>query len=394
MSVISLKAARIDSISQSLEKFIEDGQLAGVATLIAQDGEIIHGDSHGYRNINSNIPIKLDTIFRIFSMTKPIVSAALMILYEQGKFDTQDPLSNFIPEYKNIKVFDKSGKHVDARNEIAIVDLLTHSAGLTYGDSGNQILDDHYEQADLFNEDISLKEMVQRIANLPLMYHPGEGWHYGVATDVIGHLIEILSGMRLENFLKEKIFEPLGMTDTGYFVQPHNQDRLSVLYTLNSEDKLVEVDDSIGGSYTKEIQLHPGGSGLVSTLIDYYKFCQMLQNYGKYKGDQILSSNTIKLMTRNSINESLFPISYNGLKNEPLMGIGFGLGFRVITNINHSGLMGNDGSYGWGGMANTMFWVDPKEKLIAILMAQCTTDDVHPIRPAFHSLVYESIKSS
>lgn len=389
-----LTAKKSNTISQSLEEFVLNGKLSGVVSLIEKNGEILHYDQVGHSDLSTKKPIQFDTIFRMYSMTKPIVSVALMILFEQGLIDLFAPISDYISEFKNMKVFHESGTHVSARETITITELLSHSSGLTYGDSGIEELDQLYVKADLYNESITLKTMVQRIANLPLFYHPGEGWHYSVATDVIGHLIEIVSDVPLIKFLRENIFAPLEMTDTAYFVPEQHHKRLATLYSFDANNTLVEVDAAIGGSYTKEIQLTPGGYGLVSTISDYYQFCQMLLNNGTYKGNQILKHDTIELMTKNIVNEALFPISYNGITNDLRSGIGFGLGFRVLTNSQQAGLGGNDGSYGWGGMANTMFWIDPKEKLIAILLTQCTTDDVHPVRNAFHSLVYETMNQN
>jgi CubicO group peptidase (beta-lactamase class C family) len=337
--------------------------------------------------------MQFDTIFRIYSMTKPISSVALMMLYEQGLFHLTDPISDFLPEFNGVKVWVNEGELTGLTRPITVQDLLRHTAGFSYGgyaETGSPV-DEFYDRADLFNKDITLEEMVGRIADLPLAYQPGEGWRYSVATDVAGRLVEVLSGMSLATFFAEKIFQPMGMTDTAYWVPPEKAHRFAALYGPTETSALAAIDAAIGGDYSPAVKLHAGGHGLVSTAADYLRFAQCLLNEGELDGARLLGRKTVELMTANHLPPALLPIEYNGIVGTPRPAIGFGLGFSVVLDPPRAGIMGSAGDYGWGGYAETYFWINPVEQLIAILMTQYMPSLTYPIRNDFRTLVYQAL---
>jgi CubicO group peptidase (beta-lactamase class C family) len=321
-------------------------------------------------------------------MTKPITSIAFMMLFERGLVRLEDPLSRFVPQFKQTKVFGKDRKLLDLDREITIHDLLIHTAGLSYGgvEETKIPVDELYDKADLFNTNINLEEMVHRIATLPLAYQPGTVWHYSVATDVVGYLIEIIADMPLPDYLNEKIFKPLGMVDTAFSVPPEKADRLSTLYGKTEDSELAVLDNTIGGNYFK-VHLHLGGSGLVSTMSDYYRFAQLILNKGKLEGVRLLGTKTMELMTANHLPLALLPISMG----DPMPGFGFGLGFSVMMNVPLSGMMGSVGLHGWGGWAKTHFWVDPQEQIIGILMMQYIPKGTYQVTNDFRTAVYQAL---
>jgi CubicO group peptidase (beta-lactamase class C family) len=356
--------------------------------LVARQGEIIYLDKYGFQDIATKTPIEFNTIFRIYSMTKPITSVAFMMLFERGLVRLEDPVSKYIPQFKQVKVYGKDGKLIDLVREITIHDLLIHTAGLSYGgiEETKIPVDELYDEANLFEPGIDLEEMVQRIASLPLAYQPGTVWHYSVATDVVGRLIELIADMSLLDYLREKVFNPLGMVDTDFSVPPDKTSRFSTLYGKTETGDLGVLDDTIGGGYFN-VSLHSGGSGLVSTMPDYYHFTQMVLNKGTSGGLRLLSPKTVDYMTANHVPQSLLPISMG----EPWLGFGFGLGFSVMLDIPISGMMGSTGVHGWGGWANTHFWIDQQEQLIGILMMQYIPSGTHPFTNDFRTAVYQAL---
>jgi CubicO group peptidase (beta-lactamase class C family) len=385
---LGFSSDRLLRINDFMKRYVEEGKVAGFVTLVARRGKIAYLDQCGYQDIAQKTPIALDTIFRIYSMTKPITSVAFMMLFEQGLVRLEDPLGRFIPQFKQCKVFGKDGNLVDLNREITVHDLLIHTAGLSYGgiEETKIPVDALYDQADLFNTNIDLEEMVRRIADLPLAYQPGTVWHYSVATDVIGRLIEIITDMSLADYLEEEIFKPLGMVDTGFRVPPDKMKRFSTLYGKTASGDLEVLDDVIGGDYIK-VKLFSGGSGLVSTTHDYIRFAQLVQNKGELEGVRLLGKKTVELMTANHVPAALLPISMG----EPWPGFGFGLGFSVMLDVPQSGMMGSVGLHGWGGWANTHFWIDPVEQLIGILMLQYIPSGTHPVTNDFRTAVYQAI---
>jgi len=378
---------RLKRIDTVMQRYVHQRTLAGIVTLVARHGSVIHFEKFGMQDIEANKPVELDTIFRIYSMTKPITSVALMMLFEHGLVRLTDPVTKFMPGFNKVKVFINESKLADLEREITIHDLLTHTAGLSYGDDEDSPVDGLYRQADLFNSDITLAEMIQRIAHLPLVHQPGQVWRYSVATDVVGYLVEMISDMSLAEFFEEKIFWPLGMEDTAFSVPPDKIDRFATLYGKTEKGALEVIDTATGGDYFN-VRLYSGGHGLVSTTADYLRFAQLVLNKGELDGVRLLGPKTVELMTANHLPPALMPIA---MGEEQMPGFGFGLGFSVMMDVTQSGMMGSVGLHGWGGWANTHFWVDPQEQLIGILMLQYVPSGTHPVTNDFRTLVYQAL---
>ncbi|MFO8036343.1 MAG: serine hydrolase domain-containing protein [Anaerolineales bacterium] len=385
---VGMSSERLKRINDFMKCYVDGGKAAGFVTLVARGGKLIYLDKYGYQDLATQTPIELDTIFRIYSMTKPITSVGFMKLFERGLVRLEDPVSKFIPAFKDVKVYGEEGKLVDPIREITVHDLLIHTAGLSYGgiQETEIIVDEFYDRAELFSPDIDLEEMVQRIASLPLAYQPGTVWHYSVSMDVLGHLIEIIADMALPDYLNESVLNPLGMKDTSFQVPAEKADRFSTLYGKTDESDLVVIPDEIGGDYF-DVSLYLGGSGLVSTIADYYRFAQMVYNRGELDGVRMLSPKTMAYMTANHLPRDLLPISMG----EVWPGMGFGLGFSVVLDVPLSGMMGSVGLHGWGGWAKTHFWVDPREKMIGILMMQFIPQGTTPVTNDFRTAVYQAI---
>ncbi|NJD59683.1 MAG: beta-lactamase family protein, partial [Anaerolineae bacterium] len=325
----------------------------------------------------------------IYSMPKPITSTALMMLFERGLVRLEDPLSKYIPQFKKCKVLGEAGRLLDLDREILIHDLLDHTAGLSYGGYADTRLpvDKLYDQANLFDPTITLEEMVLRIAELPLAFQPGSKWLYSMATDVIGRLIEIISGSPLPDFINDKVCKPLGMKDTAFLVTSSKVKRLSTLYGKGKESDLAVLDEAIGGDYFKT-KLYLGGSGMVSTLADYYRFAQCVLNKGELEGVRLLGTKIVEYMTCNHLHAALLPIV---MGITPMPGMGFGLGYSVMMDVAQSGMMGSVGLHGWGGWANTHFWVDPREQLVGILMMQYIPSGTYQVTNDFRTAVYQAM---
>jgi CubicO group peptidase (beta-lactamase class C family) len=375
-----------------VQGYVDSRKIAGAVSLIARDKEVVHQSIVGLRDMATDSPMEIGTIFRIYSMTKPITSLALMMLVEQDLVHLTDPITKFLPELERVRVLEKDGKLTTPKQSATILDLLRHTAGFSYGRyrDSKELIDKLYDQADLFNLELSLDEMILRLAELPLMHQPGEVWHYSIATDVIGRLIEVVSGRSLGAFFHQNIFEPLGMVDTAFTVPPEKMDRLATLYGRSRATGLKPLDDSIGGDYVNP-RLLLGGQGLVSTAHDYLQFALMMLNKGEWQGSRLLRQETVELMTRNHLSPAQLPISYNGIVDDPVPGIGFGLGFNVLLDPTQAGIDGSQGDYGWGGYAETYFWIDPEERVVAILMAQFMPSLTYPIRNEFRTLVYQAL---
>jgi CubicO group peptidase (beta-lactamase class C family) len=378
---------RLKRIDTAMQRYVDQKTLAGLVTLVARRGGVVHFEKFGYQDIETREPMELDTIFRIYSMTKPITSVALMMLFEHGLIRLTDPVTKFIPGFKKVKVFVNEGELADLEREITIQDLLRHTAGLSYGDDEDSPVDGLYRKADLFNGGITLEEMIRRIADLPLANQPGQVWRYSVATDVVGYLVEVISDMSLAEFFDEKIFRPLGMEDTAFSVPPDKIDRFATLYGKTEKSALDLIDMATGGDYIN-VRLYSGGHGLVSTTADYLRFAQLVLNKGELDGVRLLGPRTMELMTTNHLPPALMPIA---MGEEQMPGFGFGLGFSVMMDVAQSGMMGSVGLHGWGGWANTHFWVDPQEQLIGILMLQYVPSGTYPVTNDFRTLVYQAL---
>ena len=385
---LGFSSERLRRVIKIMQQYVDDGKSAGIVTLVARWGAVVHLEKYGYQNLKENQSMELDTLFRIYSMTKPITSAALMMLYEKGLVRLDDPVDKYIPGFKSVKVLEAGGRLVAPKRDITIHHLLTHTAGLSYGDQTDSLIDGLYKQANLDNVDHTNEEVTRRIMEIPLRYHPGENWHYSYATDIIGYLIEILSGVPLSEFLKEQIFIPLGMADTFFRIPETKKHRLSELYGMTEDRFLDVIDTTVGGDFFT-VRRDGGGAGLVSTIADYFRFAQCMLNKGELDGVRLLGPRTIELMRTNHLPASMLPITME----EPWPGIGFGLGFSVVLDVTQSDQRGSVGSHGWGGWASTHFWIDPVEEIIGILLLQFIPSRTYPIANDFRNIVYQSLIS-
>jgi len=405
--VAGLSVDRLRRIDAHLERnYLEPGRYAGALTLVARRGEVAYLSAIGYMDEERQKPMREDTIFRIYSMTKPITSVALMTLYEEGRFQLDDPVHKFIPEWENLGVW-VAGAHpnwVTRRPErpMTVRDLLSHQSGLTYGFHFRNSVDAAYRQLgilqrgtdDMALPDETLAEMVQKLAQVPLLFTPGTAWNYSVSTDVCGYLVEVISGQRFDDFLRERIFEPLDMRDTAFFVPDEKLDRFAACYAFHPKKVRVLQDDPERSPYRKPPKLLSGGGGLVSTARDYFRFCQMLLNGGELDGARILSRKTIELMTTNHLadGKDLAALAPPGQFSEAVLsGTGFVLGFSVLLDLRRAQISGSPGQYAWGGAASTAFWIDPREELIVIFLPQLLPSSSYPIRRELQAIVNGAI---
>jgi CubicO group peptidase (beta-lactamase class C family) len=385
---VGMSSERLGRINPVLQGYVDEGELVGTISMIARHGKVVHFEKTGVLNKDTSQPIELDSIFRIYSMSKPITTVAAMMLYEEGKFQLTDPVEKYLPEFKNILVLTEDGKLEKQARPFTIQMLMSHTAGLTYGVFGNTPVDQQYRKANILsNKDLA--EMVTELGKIPLQYQPGTRWHYSVSVDVLGRLVEVLSGQAFDEFLQQRIFNPLAMNDTFFEVPKDKLKRFGTNHRYNPQTKILEVMDYPETSaFANDVTFFSGGGGLLSTAEDYMKFCQMLLNGGEFNGARILSRKTIDYMTRNHLN-GIFA-NRGGESGENRPGAGFGLGFGVVVDAPKSGVISSEGEYNWGGAAGTIFWIDPVEDLIAIVMIQHMNVQV-PLRNTFKALSYGAI---
>jgi CubicO group peptidase (beta-lactamase class C family) len=365
---------RLDSVMQS---FVDEGRLPGVLTMIARHGRVVHFETCGMRDIEAGKPMEKDTIFRIYSMTKPITSVAVMMLCEEGRFQLDDPVSKYIPELEGLRVYvsgtTENMETAECRQLMTIRHLLAHTSGLTYPFFGEKPVELLYQESNVMDPQSTLSDMIDKLSRIPLRHHPGEAWNYGVSHDVLGYFVEVVSGMPFDRFLSERIFGPLAMKDTGFYVPKDNLDRLAALYGPAENGGIEKKEDPFfGSSYATAPRLLAGGGGLVSTATDYMRFAQMLLNGGELEGVRLLSPKTVGLMMINHVAEHLvpFPKGFPGVDGIDLVGQGFGFGVSVVMDVAGTGIPGSEGLAYWGGAANTAFWIDPREDLIFMVWTQ------------------------
>ena len=362
---------RLDRLAELARGYTESGKLAGVLTMVARDGQVVHVSAVGQRGVEDDRPLPEDALFRIFSMTKPITAVAAMILYEEGKFQLGDPVSKFLPELAELDVL-VDGERVPAENVMTMQQLLTHTAGFSYGFNPEDPVDKLYNESDALRAK-DLDEFIERLAALPLKYEPGTRWHYSVAVDVTGAVIERISGQPFGEFLQERLFDPLDMHDTFFRVPPDKMDRFLPNHGWDAENgKLVAFDDSEFINYTDGTMMQSGGGGLVSTARDYLRFAEMMRAGGELHGVRILSPKTVEFMATDHLPAS---INAGGEGERPAVNLlnrggGFGLGFGVIRDPAMTGVIGSPGEYSWGGAAGTIFWIDPVEEMVVVSMIQ------------------------
>ena len=395
---LGLSSARLGRISAYLKDYVESGKLPGYLVVVARRGQPVYLDRYGWRDVEARAPVEDDTIFRIYSMTKPITSVALMSLYERGVFQLDSPVSAFIPAFQQLEVFESGDRDhyrsVPTEREMRVSDLLTHTSGLTYGFMNLHPVDAMYRARGVEGSRSSgtLHDMVETLGELPLLFSPGTRWSYSVATDVLGYLVEVLSGMSLDAYLAEHIFAPLGMTDTGFFVPEDKVSRFGANYEYDAGG-LRLADRPPDSPYCRKPSFLSGGGGLVSTAADYLRFMRMLRNKGELNGERILGRKTVEFMTINHLpgNTDLAGIGQKVFSEMPFDGIGFGLGFSVVLDPAKSGIIGSPGEYAWGGAASTAFWIDPVEDMSVLFLTQLMPSSSYPIRRDLRVLSYQAL---
>ena len=378
-----------ERITKAMQKHIDEGRLPGVMTMISHKGKIIYWNALGKRDIESNDPLEHDDIFRIFSMTKPITSTAIMMLVEKGKISLDDLVSKFIPAFANLEVLAEDGTRITAKRAITIKHLLSHTSGLTYGFFGDTQVDKIYREAGLFRSK-NLKHFVDNVAKLPLLAHPGEKWNYSVSTDILGYIVQVVSGKPFEEFLADEIFKPLGMDDTAFWVPEDKIERFVSRYQI--VDEKLQLKDSFKDSkYKNRPAIISGGGGLVSTASDYIRFAQMLLQGGQIDGVRLLQSKTVDIMRSNHLPISHEPISIPGWIPPAY---GFGLGFATLVDQEITSDADHNGIFRWAGVANTFFWIDPEAELIAMVWTQLDPFLVYSLEKEFQKLVYQAIEET
>ena len=394
---VGLSAERLARIDAVMNGYVEAGKIAGATGLIARRGEIAYFNTYGYRDLESKAPMPKDALFRIYSMSKAVTGVAVMILHEKYGFSLRTPASKWIPALGDQKVAvwsvdpgtgDPSLELAPSNRDMTVQDLLTHTAGISYGGPRNAQGGMYYAELGVGSRDQTLEEFTNKIGQAPLHNHPGTVWRYGYGMDVLGRLVEVISGKTFDVFLEEEIFAPLGMKDTAFYVRPGTEDRLAVLYTLDrkaGDGKITRSKAPPQDSYLTKPKIFYGGAGLVSTTADYFKMIQMLLDGGEYEGGRMLSPKSVELLGSDHIGD----MPRAGQLLGP--GDGFGLTFRVNESPGMNGAYGSVGEYSWGGAAGTRFWIDPEEEMVGVFMIQILPHTNLPYGTEFRNLAYQAI---
>ena len=370
---LGFSSERLARLHAAMQREVDEKQLAGVVTVLARHGKVVEERTYGKKDLASGAPMARDTIFRIYSMSKPVTGVAMMILYEEGKWHPSDPVAKFIPEFAHLQVFkgvDSSGNTIleDPVHAPTMRELMTHTAGFTYGIFGTTVVDKMYKDQKMLQSQ-SLQEMIDKLAKIPLLYQPGSRWHYSVSMDIQGYIVEKLSGQSLPDFLQQRIFGPLGMQDSGFYVPQEKRNRFATLYREDQKGEL-SADGTPGAppkDYATQPAMPSGGGGMVSTAQDYLRFAQMLLNGGELDGVRILAPATVQLMTANHLAASLMT---NERPLDPRPGLGWGFDCAVFSDPQQAGEVVGKGTFFWQGAADTWFWVDPANDLIFVGMTQ------------------------
>lgn len=407
-----MSKAALDRVEDHLKRrYIDAGRFPGTQLVVYRRGKVVHSAVQGLADVERKVPLKDDTIFRIYSMTKPITSVAFMMLFEEGRVALDEPVVKYIPEWKNLGVF-VAGTAPNfltrpLSRPMLIVDLLRHTSGLTYGFQQRSNVDAAYREAKIGEVEKAgtLETMIEGLAKIPLEFSPGDAWNYSVATDVIGYLVGKISGQPFEQFVKERILNPLGMSDTGFHVPADKAHRLAACYSAQGgtafhatdrKDGLTLQDDPATSSFLSPPSFISGGGGMVSTAADYLTFCRALLNGGQLGDVRLIGPKTLALMASNHLPGGLdLPGMSRSLFSEATYnGIGFGLGFAVTMDPAKTLIPGSPGEYSWGGAATTSFWIDPAEELITIFMTQVLPSSAYPLRRELRTMVYAAITES
>jgi CubicO group peptidase (beta-lactamase class C family) len=393
---VGFSSERLENLHKIIQDEIDQKQLAGAITILARHGKIVDYRVYGERDMESHTPMTKDTIFRDYSMSKPVTGVAMMILYEQGKWLPNDPLAKYIPEFKDLKVFngvDKEGNPilVAPDHPPTMRELMSHSAGFSYG-SGNTVVDQMYKDVKP-GQSSNLQEFIEKLAKLPLNYQPGKGWTYSFSMDIEGYLVEKFSGQSLPDFMRDHIFTPLGMKDAGFFVPQEQQSRFATDYRI-VDGKLVvaPISAQLGLDYTKQPTMPSGGGGLVSTAEDYYHLAQMLGNGGEFEGKRVLAPSSVKLMGSNHLPAEVINGNFGIGMHQMRPGFGYGYNVAVVYDPPEANEPVGKGTFFWDGAAGTWFWVDPTNDVVFVGMIQrMTAPDNHPLLYRSHAAVYGAL---
>ena len=390
---VGLDATVLKNIREYLdETYVKEGKYVGTMTLVSRKGEVAYLDSLGMMDRENKKPMQEDTIFRIYSMSKAITSIAIMQLLEKSKFRLDDPVYWYIPSWKSLRVYE-SGIYPNfltskPKRHMTIRDLLSHMSGLTYDFMYRTNVDAAYRKTKVQQSE-TLQEFVDTLSTIPLEFSPGDKWNYSVSTDVLGHLVEVFSGMNLEDYFMEHIFKPLEMSDTSFSCPEDKIDRLASLYEHNPKGhpRLLEIP-------FLNTKMASGGGGLFSTMSDYHNFCHMLLHQGEFKGKRLIGRKTLELMTANHLpnNQDLTEMSESAFSETPYAGVGFGLGFSVMLDPAKSQSLSDIGEFGWGGAASTVFFINPKEDMFVIFLTQLLPSSTYQVRRELRSLIYSALK--
>ena len=399
-SEVGLDANRLLRIDAHFARYVDEAKLAGWLAVVTRRGKIVHVGRGGARDAEADLPVTTDTLWRVYSMTKPITSVAAMMLVEQGMLELNDPVSRYIPEFADTRVYLRGSAlrplTVPQTEPIRLWHLLTHTSGLTYGFHQTDVVDAIYRQRGYELGTPPGRDLAGACADwasMPLAFQPGTEWNYGVSTDVLGRVIEVVSGLTLDRFFAERIFEPLGLTDTGFSVPAEDQQRLAALYTRHPGTGRFTRNDALGSAAKRVPTVLAGGHGLVSSAADYHRFTQMLLGGGELEGTRLLGSRTVDYMVRNHLpgDADLHDFGRPLFAETPMVGTGFGLGFAVNLDAAAGKVLTSEGEFGWGGMASTVFWVDPAEEITALLFTQLMPSDTYPLRSQFRTLTYQAV---
>jgi CubicO group peptidase (beta-lactamase class C family) len=397
---VGFDADRLARIDRHFQRYIDDGRLPGWLISIARYGKIVHLSTSGHRDMESKAPVEPDTIWRIYSMTKPITAVAALTLWEQGGFEMKDPVSRYLPAFAETKVW-RSGSSTAPVLEpmtepMQLWHLFSHTAGLTYGFVYAHPVDAMYRDAGFewgVPADTDLEGICDRLAGLPLLFQPGTEWSYSMGLDVLGRVIEVITGMRFDEYLRSNVLEPLGMTETGWSVPEADAGRLAALYGAHPNTRLATRNEVGGQAALRVPKAHLGGGGLVSTAHDYHRFTQMLANEGELDGVQVLAPSTVRFMASNHLpgNADLTSFGRPLFAETAFDGVGFGLGVSVTIDPVKAKVPGNIGDFAWGGAASTAFWIDPVEDMVVMFFTQLLPSSTHPIRTQLKQLVHQAI---
>ncbi len=397
---VGMSSERIQRVKDVMKTFVDDGKVKGLLTAIMRDGKLVHFETYGMMDAEQGKPMQNDTLFRMYSMTKVVTGVAVMMLYEEGHFTLNEPISKFLPEFENMSVYMDDGNTIPANKPITIKHLMTHTSGISYDFYEGTPIAELYKENGLtiqaaYDSKMSLEDFIKVLAAQPLANQPGEAWHYGMSIDVLGRLVEVISGQDFGDFLDQRVFEPLGMTDASFTVTDDKLDRFAANYLKLPNGNLLPIDPPEKSLYRQQSPLEFGGAGMVSTAEDYLRFAQMLVNGGELNGVRLLSPKTVDLMTTDHISSTLGENPLSQLfAGDAFTGIGFGLTGSVVISPAANGNTGSIGEFSWGGAASTDFWIDRKEKLVGLVLTQLMPAGIEPTRTKMHQMTYQAIIES